>query len=82
MNDIRFQLIRGRAAQVLDAASPNLFAEEELFKLLKPAVPQLLRGEFDYVLGEMETAKQLLRHRGERGIVKCKLTETGEAELL
>jgi hypothetical protein len=83
MNDTRFTILRGRIGQLLGSARPNLYPEDDLFETLKAVVlPKPLRGELDYVTGEMEKAGQLLRHRCDRGVVKCKLTESGEAELL
>lgn len=83
MTETRFLSLRAQAAQLVNAAKPHLFPEEQLFSTLEAIVlPKPLRSEFDYVMSEMERAGQLLRHRGERNVVKCKLTETGEAELL
>lgn len=83
MNETLFQILRGRIALLLDAGKPWLKDEESLFAELKTiSNPKPLRSDFDYVIAEMETAKQILRQRGDRNVVKCKLTQEGEAELL
>lgn len=83
MNELQFKLLRSRVATLLNAAKPYLTDEETLFDAARAiSETKIPRGSFDYVISEMEKAGQVVRHLGERNVIKCKLTETGEAELL
>jgi hypothetical protein len=83
MNPTRFQLLRANVALLLGQARPLLYPESRLAADLQVIVrPTPTQSEFEHVIGRMERAGQVVRHRTEDEGVKTKLTEVGEAELL
>jgi len=83
MNPTRFKLLRRQIAELLNAGKPLLTPEYQLLNDLRVMLNQPpTQAEFDHVIGRMESARQIIRHRTEDEGVKTKLTETGEAELL